>query len=130
MSAAPQYTKALREAGYKVNFDMNNDETYKPNRRNRNKRSKNNNRSRNIMWFLPPFSVYVKTNIGQLFLKIIKETLLNQPVMNEVFSLNNIKISYKTGPSIQQNINSHNRKILANYRREMNLVRKPATKSK
>ena len=34
----------------------------------------NKNKSRNIIWFNPPFSQNVKTSTGKIFLKLIKKT--------------------------------------------------------
>ena len=56
------YEKSLQESGYKTTMSYVQTEV---------KTSKN--RSRNIIWFNPPFSQNVKTNIGKIFLKLIKK---------------------------------------------------------
>ena len=58
--AKPLYEKSLQESGYKTSMSYTQTEV-----------KTNRNRSRNIIWFNPPFSQNVKTNIGKLFLKLI-----------------------------------------------------------
>ena len=53
--AKPLYEKSLHESGYKTSMSYAQTEV-------KNSR----NRSRNIIWFNPPFSQNVKTNIGKL----------------------------------------------------------------
>ena len=61
-----EYEEALKESGYK-NFELKyNPEKQKP--------KNNKNRKRNIIWFNPPFSKNVTTNIGKQFLDLIKNT--------------------------------------------------------
>ena len=52
------------------------------------------NRKRNIIWFNPPFSKNVSTNIGKNFLNLINKHF---PINNEyrkIFNHNTLKISY------------------------------------
>ena len=46
----------------------------------------------NIIWFNPLFSQNVKTYIGKIFLDLIKKHFLNHHHLDEIFSLNTIKL--------------------------------------
>ena len=59
----------------------------------------NRNRSRNIIWFNPPFSQNVKTNIGKLFLKLVKKHFP--------------KVSYSCMSNMSNFIKQHNSNILS-----------------
>ena len=61
-SAIPPFQEALKKSGYvyTLNFDPS----------SKNKKAKN--RSRNITYFNPPYSLNVQTNIGKQFLKLLK----------------------------------------------------------
>ena len=64
-SAIPLYQQALIDSGYdfklKYNPEAGSDSQSKRNRR----------RTRQIVWFNPPYSMNIETNIGQEFLKLI-----------------------------------------------------------
>ena len=76
------YEKSLQESGYKTSMSYAQTEV---------KISKN--RSRNIIWFNPPFSQNAKTNIGKIFLKLIKKHFPNHHRLHKIFHLNTIKLS-------------------------------------
>ena len=50
----------------------------------------NKNSVRNIIWFNPPYSQNVKTNIGKTFLKLTKNNRLYK-----IFKKNTLKLSYR-----------------------------------
>ena len=56
------YQKALEQSGYKHKL------TYKE---TTNSKTSNNNRKRNIIWFNPPYSKSVTTNVGKYFLNLL-----------------------------------------------------------
>ena len=61
------YEKCLRSSGCKTKLQ------YQPKKENnQNKREK----KRNIIWFNPPYSKSVKTNIGRIFIKLISKHFL------------------------------------------------------
>ena len=60
--AKPLYENALKESGYKAEMKY---ETIE----NANSR----NRQCKILWFNPPFNQSVKTNIGKIFLKLLRK---------------------------------------------------------
>ena len=60
--AKPLYESALKSSGF--NYSMKFEAPVENARRNRN---------RKVIWFNPPYSLNVKTNIGKVFLKLLKK---------------------------------------------------------
>ena len=60
--AKPLYENALKESGYKAEMKYETSGNIN-----------NRNRRRKIIWFNPPFSQSVKTNIGKRFLKLVRK---------------------------------------------------------
>ena len=69
-------------------------------------------RKRNIIWFNPPYSKNVKTNIGKIFLNLIKKHFPPHHKFRKLFNKNTVKISYSCMRNIKTIKNSHNAKIL------------------
>ena len=87
-STIPRYEKALEDCGYKNNkfaFSSNNG-TQTPKR----------NRSRKIIWFNPPYSKSVHTNIGKAFLNLIDKHFGKSSRLNKIFNKNTVKVSYSS----------------------------------
>ncbi|QQP40972.1 Hypothetical protein FKW44_015206, partial [Caligus rogercresseyi] len=95
------YQNALDKSGYnfKLNFTLN-----EPKKRRKRKRK--------ILWFNPPFSNNVRTNIGQKFFKILDHCFPPSHPLYKLFNRSNVKLSYCTVKNMRQVINSHNKKIL------------------
>ena len=66
-------------------------------------------RQRKIIWFNPPFSKIVKTNIGKTFFKLINRHFPKHHKMPKIFNKNMIKLSCRNIGSV---IVSHNRRII------------------
>ena len=64
--------------------------------------SRDKNRGRKIVWFNPPYSCNVATNIGKKFLLLLDKHFPKPHKLSKVSNQNNVKVSY----------NSHNKKIL------------------
>ena len=75
-------------------------------------KSSKKSRSRKVLWFNPPFSAHVKTNIGQNFLKILDETFKKDNPLSKIFNRTCTKISYRTSPNLAAIIAKHNAKLL------------------
>ncbi len=71
------------------------------------------NRQRNIIWYNPPFSKNVSTNIGQIFLKIIHEEFPAGNPLHKILNCNTVKISYSCMPNIKQIMDGHNKNQLS-----------------
>jgi hypothetical protein len=52
------------------------------------------NSQRNIIWFYPPFSKSVNTNIGREFLSLIDKHFPLQHKLHKIFNRDTLKISY------------------------------------
>ena len=80
---------------------------------NQNKNNQNKKkRKRNIIWFNPPYSKSVKTNIRRIFIKLICKHFPPNHKFVKIFNKNIIKLSYSCMPNIKSKINGHNTKIL------------------
>ena len=76
------YETALKNSGYQATLKF--EKTSQNTRRNRN---------RKVIWFNPPFSLNVKTNIGKELFKLIHKYFLRNHSFRKIFNLNTIKIS-------------------------------------
>ena len=94
--------KLLQESGYETSISYAQTEV---------KTSKN--RSRNIIWFNTPFSQNAKINIGQMFLKLIKEDFQNHHCLHKILNLSTIKLSYSCMSNMSSFIKQHSRNILS-----------------
>ena len=100
--AAPPYKEALKKAGY------NEDIKYQKPTSGQRK-----NRGRKKLWFNPPFSLTVKTNITKMYADIINKAFpAGHPYLRKLFNKNNMGISYSTTQNMGAIISSHNKKIL------------------
>ena len=103
--AKPIYESALKSSGF--NNSMKFEAPVENARRNRN---------RKVIWFNPPYSLNVKTNIGKIFLKLVSKHFPRSHKLSKIFNLNIIKISYSSIPSVKNLIKQHNSKILSKDR--------------
>ena len=106
-SSTQPYKDALSASGY--DCDLKFDESVKQQQKQQVKKK---NRSRNITWFNPPFSLNVKTNIGKIFLQLIKECFPRNHILHKICNRNTLKISYRTMPNMGRHISKHNNQIL------------------
>lgn len=98
--AKPTYEKALKESGFDEKME------YKKYEKSKSKRR------RNIMYFNPPFSKNVKTNIGRQFLNLINKHFKVGHKYRSLFNRNNLKVSYSCMPNVGNIIKAHNAKVL------------------
>lgn len=94
------YQEALEKAGYteKLKFKP---KTQKPTR----------TRKRKIIWFNPPFSKNVNTNVAKQFLNLIDKHFANTD-LGKYFNRKTVKVSYCCMPNMEQIISGHNKKLL------------------
>lgn len=76
------------------------------------KTSKNKNRKRNIIYFNPPYSKSVETNIGQKFLNLIKKCFPKVNPLSKIFNKNSIKVTYSCLPNMGARIAGSNKQKL------------------
>ena len=105
MTKPQLYNDALRSSGY--------DETiqYEENRQTQAGK-KNRARSRNVIWFNPPFSQNVQTNVAKSFLHLIDKHFPKSHNLHKIFNRNKLKESYSCTTNITNIIKNHNKKIL------------------
>ena len=101
------YQKALHDAGYK--HELSYTEISNPKKRTR---------SRKIIYFNPPYSKSVKTNVIKLFLKLIDTHFPKSHKLHKSFNRNNVKATYCTLTNMKQKIGKHNAKILHTNKEE------------
>ena len=68
-------------------------------------------RHRNVIWFNPPYSKNVKTNIGRTFLQLVDKHFPKSSHLHKIFNRNSIKISYSCLNNVKTTIKDHNTKI-------------------
>ena len=100
--AKPLYENALKESGYKAEMKYETSGNIN-----------NRNRRRKIIWFNPPFSQSVKTNIGKIFLKLIRKHFSRHHKLHKIFNPNTLKLSYCCMKNISNIIKQHNATVLA-----------------
>ena len=99
-SVAPQYQEALEKSGY------NHKLVYHP--QNENPKKTTTNRARKIVWFNPPYSINVETNIGAKFLALVDKHFPKSLPLSKIFSRNSMKVSYRCTPNLANIISGHN----------------------
>jgi len=104
-NAKPLYEKALKSSGFTENLIYTRPKTPTPAKKNR---------KRKIIWFNPPFSKNVQTNVGKTFLNLIQKHFPPKHKFNCIFNKNNVKISYSCMPNMATIITNHNKQIISN----------------
>ena len=102
--AKDEYDKALKDAGYKgaLQYDSEVTRGCRPKRK----------RSRRIIWFNPPYSKSVATNIGKEFFKLLRVHFPKQHPLHRIFNDNTVKLSYSCMPNMDSVVKADNSKIL------------------
>ena len=95
------YESALKDSGYQHSLK------FEP-QRSRKKR----NRNRKVIWFNPPFSSHVKTDIGRKFLNLIDKHFPRGHVYAKIFNRNTLKVSYSCMPNMATIVKNHNNSVL------------------
>ena len=84
----PIYEKALKDSGFNEKLVYNKENTTS------NEQNQKKKRKRKTIWFNPPYSSTVKTNVGKLFLKLVKQHFPKGHKLHKIFNKNTIKVSY------------------------------------
>ena len=98
------YQDALKQSGFK--YELTYEETENETELVRR------NRRRNIIWFNPPYSKSVATNVGKTFLKLLEKHFPAHHKFRKIFNRNTFKISYLCLPNVKAKVNMHNKTIL------------------
>ena len=97
-----EYELALKKSGYQEKLEYQKPAQTKKIRQ----------RKRNIVWFNPPFSSNVSTNIGQKFFSLIEKYFPRENPLHKIINRNTIKLSYSCMPNLQKIIKGHNKSVL------------------
>ena len=62
------------------------------------------NRKRNIVWFNPPYSKSLKTNIGKYFFRLLNKHFPPSHKLYKIFNKNTLKLSYSCMPNLKAKI--------------------------
>ena len=107
------YQEALKNSGYKYKLKYEDDSGEKEHQKR--------NRKREVIWFNPPYSKSVKTNVGKCFLKLLDKHFPKHNKLSKIFNRNTVKISYSCMPSMKAVTNRHNKKVLKSRSNEEDL---------
>ena len=110
-TVAPTYDRALEQSNYhtKLQFPTP-DTTPTTETPSQNKKRK---RGRNIIWFNPPYSKTVRTNVARDFLKLIDKHFPKTSPLHKIFNRNTIKVSYSCMHNVRSVISKHNKRVLS-----------------
>ena len=100
------YNNALTESGFKFKITLQKQQNTSTITNNTKKRK------RKIIWFNPPFSLNVSTNIGKKFFSLLGKHFPKTYQLHKLFNRNNVKVSYSSLPNFKSVINCHNKNIL------------------
>ena len=100
--AAPFFQTELTRAGYSHKLE------YQEPLQAQQKRK----RYRRIIWFNPPYSKTLKTNVGRKFLQLIDKYFHKNSLLLPLINRTKVKISYRCLPNIAAQISRHNNKVL------------------
>ena len=113
LAAQRVYQEAIRSSGYNYNIQFNKEAVREP--------DNNRRQNRNIIWYNPPYSKNVATDIGRKFLNIIDKEFHKDHVLHKIINRNKVKVSYSCMTNIKGIIQKHNKNILQkkdnNYRK-------------
>ena len=98
IKAKPAYEQALKKSGFNEELKFQ----QKPQKRKR---------TRNPIYFNPPFNANVKTDIGRKFLQLVRTHFPPSHKYSKIFNPNKLKMSYCCMPNIGNIIANHNAKI-------------------
>ena len=98
------YQQALGEAGYdkELTYDSDQNMASRPTRKRR----------RRVVWYNPPYSKNVATNIGKEFFKLLQLHFPKQHLLHSIFNRNTVKLSYSCTTNMDNILKAHNAKIL------------------
>ena len=109
-NAKPPYQEALKNSGYDHELKYLQE----------NEKHGKKSRKRNIVWYNPPFSSNVQTNVGKSFIKIVRQCFPASHPLRKIFNTNTLKLSYSCLPNVGNIIDGHNKKTReSNSKKEM-----------
>ena len=111
---APLYQAELDRNGYNHKLTFEPPET--------TKKKKTWRKNKRIVWFNPPFSLHVRTNVGEKFLRLIDKHFPPGSILHPVLNRQTLKLSYRCLPNIGNEIAKNNSKVLRKSAGNENMV--------
>ena len=102
------YQAALKNSGFDGKITYN-DQSEQANNVKTEEANQARKRKCAVIWYNPPYSINVKTNIGKAFFKLLQKHFPPTHPMNTIFNKNKIKVSYSCFPNMGSIITSHNK---------------------
>jgi hypothetical protein len=107
-SAVPLYEDALKQSNFNSSLRYDNEtNSSKPKKRTR---------SRNIIWYNPPYSKNVKTNVAENFLRLIDKHFPKSSILHKIFNRNSVKVSYSCMNNTKASISNHDQRVFLRIR--------------
>ena len=100
--AKADYQRALDDSGYTHELVFEEPATRKKKRR----------RTRDVLWFNPPWNMAVTTNVGASFLRLVDKHFPKGNPLHKILNRNTIKVSYSCTKNIKSIMNSQNQKTI------------------
>ena len=114
------YETSLRNSGYDTHLK------FEP----KNERRRRHTRKRKVIWYNPPYSSHVRTDIGRKFLRMVDRHFPRGHRYAKIFNRNTLKLSYSCMPNMATVIKNHNNSVLksaaTNTNNGCNCTNKPA----
>ena len=101
-ATAPIYQAELKKNGYNHTLEFDPSATT----------NKRRTRTRKVIYFNPPYSINVKTNIGAKFLRLIDHHFPPGSPLHPLINRKRVKLSYRCLPNLKTQIEKHYFKIL------------------
>lgn len=102
--AAPAYEAALRNSGFdtKLAFEVC----------DRSQQKSKRKRRRKTIWYNPPYSSNVKTNVARKFLSLLCQHFHKKHRLHKIFNTMTVKVSYCCTRNVSSIISGHNKYVL------------------
>ena len=100
------YREALKKSGFRGEL------TYHEPKCSDESKNEKRKRKRKIIWFNPPYSKNVKTNIGKIFFKLLHKHFPPSHSFHKIFNKKSVEISYSCMHNMSSIISADNRSIL------------------
>ena len=93
----------------------------------KDEKNKKRTRKRNIIWFNPPISVNVATNIEKMFFGLLHTCFPTKNKLHKILNKNTVKLSYSCMQNMKQIISSHNKSVFESIKKKEKNKEKLAT---
>ena len=105
----PFYENALKQSDYNVSLQYSTTTTASTTTPPSTKRR----RRRNVIWYNPPFSKSVKSNVARNFLQLLEKHFPDSNPLHKLFNRNTVKVSYSCMPNVKSAISRLNNQMLS-----------------